>query len=95
MALRGTQTDDMVHHVDQERWSDAVAETIRAERAAAQLSQAELAHRAGIPRMSYIRYETGVRRPSLVQVAQIAQALNVPLSTFARRVEERAEMQGK
>lgn len=45
--------------------------------------------------MSYIRYETGVRRPSLVQVAQIAQALNVPLSTFARRVEERAEMQGK
>ena len=76
--------------MDQDRWSAAVAETIRAERAAAQLSQAELASKAGIPRVTYIRYETGERKPNLVQVARIAEALKIPLSTFARRVEERA-----
>ena len=76
--------------MDQERWSAAIAETIRAERAARKLSQAELAQKAGIPRVTYIRYETGERRPNVVQVAQIAEALGMPLSTFARRIEDRA-----
>lgn len=69
--------------------AEAVAETIRAERAARKWSQAELAARAGIPRVTYIRYETGDRRPSLVQVAQIASALGLSLTAFSRRVEER------
>lgn len=76
---------------DQERWAQVVAETIRAERAAAQLSQAELAAKAGIPRVTYIRYETGERRPNVVQVMQIAEALGMSLSTFVRRVEHRLD----
>ena len=75
----------------EERVAQAVAETIRAERAAAQLSQAELAARAGIPRVTYIRYETGERKPNVVQVMQIAAALGMPLSLFVRRVEHRLE----
>lgn len=73
------------------RWAEAVAETIRAERAAARLSQAELAKRASIPRVSYIRYETGERQPNVVQVAQIADGLGMPLSSFLRRVEARVQ----
>ncbi len=76
--------------MDQERWAAAIAETIRAERAAARLSQAELAKKADIPRVTFTRYETGVRRPNLVQIAQIAEALGISASTFTRRVEERA-----
>ena len=75
--------------MDQESWHAVVAETIRAERAAKRWSQAELAARAGIPRVTFIRYETGERRPNFVQLAQIAEALGMAMSTFARRVEER------
>lgn len=81
----------MDHDRDGPRWDQAVAETIRAERAAAKLSQAEVAKRAGIPRVTYIRYETGERRPSMTQVVQIARALGLTLSGFARLVEDRVE----
>lgn len=81
-------------HDDEKLWSSAVAETIRAERAAARLSQAELAARAGMPRVTYIRYESGVRRPTIVQVMQIAQALGISFQTFAHRIEDRIA-QGK
>lgn len=76
--------------MDQEKWLAAVADTIRAERAAAKLSQAELAARSGIPRVTFIRYETGDRRPNVVQLAQIAEGLRMPFSTLVRRMEERA-----
>lgn len=68
---------------------DAVARTLRAERAAAGLSQAELAERAGIPRPTYLRYERGDRQLSVVQAIQLAQALGMSLVVFASRVEER------
>ena len=71
------------------RWTAAVAETIRAERAAARLTQAELARKAGLPRVTYIRYETGERQPNILQVAQIAEGLGMSVSTFLRRVESR------
>ena len=71
-------------------WSSAVAETLRAERAAARLSQQELARRAGMPRPTYRRYESGERAPNLAQLAQIAAALSMSLSEFAARVEGRA-----
>lgn len=77
-------------HVDKETWQSAAAETIRAERSAANLSQAALAEASGIPRPSYIRYETGERVPNIAQLAAIAQGLNMPFSTFMRRVEDRA-----
>lgn len=76
--------------INPERWDEAASETIRAERAAARLSQAEVAKRAGIPRVSYIRYETGERKPNVVHIAAIAQALNLSFSAFARQIEERA-----
>lgn len=79
----------MEHTRDGPRWDQAVAETIRAERAASRLSQAETAKRAGIPRVTYIRYETGERRPSVSQVAAIAAAFGLRLSSFAARVEDR------
>ena len=69
--------------------ADAVAQTIRAERAARQLSQAETARKAEIPRISYIRYETGEREPTLTQVIKIASAFGLSPSAFIRRVEER------
>lgn len=71
-------------------WDAATAETIRAERAAAKLSQAEVVRRSGISRPSYIRYENGERKPDLAQVASIAEALSIPFTTFARRIEDRA-----
>lgn len=74
-----------------ERWADAVADTIRAERAAAQLTQAELAARAGIPRITYIRYESGERKPNVAQVAAIAEALGMRTSTFLARVQARVD----
>lgn len=75
--------------MDPVAWDAAVAETIRAERAAAKLSQAELARKAEIPRITYIRYETGERRPNIVQVIRISKALGISASTFMGRIEER------
>lgn len=72
-----------------DRWHEAVADTLRAERAAHKLTQAELASKAGIPRITYIRYETGERRPSVVQLAQIANAFGVDFVELARRVRQR------
>ena len=75
--------------IDIEAAAQAVAEAIRAERAAARLSQAEVAARAEMPKVSYIRYESGARRPTLPQVIQIADALGIPLSVLVRRIEDR------
>ena len=76
-------------HIHPSKWDTATADTIRAERAAAQMSQAQLADKAGIPRTSYIRYETGARVPNIAQVAAIAEALDIRLTVFMRRVEDR------
>ena len=75
--------------VDVETAGRAVAETIRAERAAARLSQAEVAERASMSRITYIRYERGERQPTLAQTIQIADALGVPFAEFVRRIEDR------
>lgn len=74
----------------QDRMAEAVSETIRAERAARRLSQAELARKAGIPRATYVRYETGERTPNMAVGFRIAQAMGIPLDVFSRRIEERA-----
>lgn len=78
-----------MNRVDVETAAEAIAETIRAERAATRLSQAEVARRADMTRITYIRYERGERQPSFAQVIQIADALGVPLEVFVRRVEDR------
>lgn len=76
---------------DKARWHRAVADTIRAERAAAELTQAEAAERAAMPRISYIRYESGERHPDMAQIAAIASAFGIPLGVFVRRIVDRVE----
>ena len=78
-------------HMEQEAdaRAAAVAATIRAERAAAQLSQNELASRAGIPRPTYLRYERGDRNIPVVTAIQLAEALGMTFGEFARRIEDR------
>ena len=70
-------------------WSDMVAAQIRAERAAADLTQREVMRRSGIAKSTYIRIEAGVHIADTTELARIAQALGVPLSELFRRVENR------
>ncbi len=68
----------------------AVAATLRAERAAAGLSQVQVADRTGIARTSYRFYEQGERNPDTVQLAQIAEAFGVKFSYLVGEIERRA-----
>lgn len=70
-------------------WSDALAAQIRAERAASGMTQAELIARAGMSRSTYLRIEAGTRVPDVTDLARIAFALGLPLSTLIRRAEDR------
>lgn len=45
--------------------------------------------RSGIPRSTYIRLETGKRVADITQLARIAGALGISVSTFLERVEAR------
>lgn len=73
------------------RQSRIIAETLRAERAAKGLTQKGLAEQAGIPEQTYIRYEKGTRDIPAVLLVRIADALGVPFSIFARRLQERLD----
>lgn len=70
-------------------WSDAVAAQIRAERAAAGKTQAQVYETAGISRSAYLRIEKGTRVVDVSQLARICAVLNLGLSTFFERVEDR------
>lgn len=74
-----------------EHWESAVGATIRAERAARQMSQVEVARAADIPRQTYIRYETGERQPNVAQVAAIAAAFDMPASQLIAEIARRAQ----
>lgn len=71
--------------------SDAVAATIRAERAAAELTQSDMQDRAGIPKQTYIRIEKGQRVVDVTQLAHICAALGLTLEQFMARVGERLD----
>lgn len=60
---------------------------IRAIRKAQNKSQDDLAQHLGVNRATVSKYETGVIEPSLSQLAQIAQFLNVRLDVFLGEVE--------
>ena len=79
-----------MEHDQEARWINAVAETLRAERGIAGLSQAEAARRSGITRSSYRYYEQGVRQPSVDQVAAIAEAFGVTFLHLVAEVQRRA-----
>jgi len=70
-------------------WSQTVAAQIRAERAASGLTQIEVYTRAGIPRSTYLRIERGTHVADTTELAKIADVLDVCMSEFFRRVENR------
>ncbi|NUU17108.1 helix-turn-helix transcriptional regulator [Cellulomonas humilata] len=71
-------------------WTGAVAAQLRAERAAAGLTQEGLAARAGVPRTTYKRMEAGERAISFAQVALVLAALPaLEMSEFVLRAERR------
>ena len=62
-------------------------EVLREVRTEKGLSQEALADRAGLHRTYISQIERGLKSPSLKSLAQIANALGVPLSGLMRRME--------
>ena len=62
--------------------TEAIAQRLAAVRGERGLSQAELAARCRLKRQQINYFETGARTPSLGQLLQIAQALDLPLQRF-------------
>lgn len=69
--------------------AEAVAATLRAERAAASMTQAELAKRAGLGYQTVIRLEKGTRSPTVEQLARLCSALGLSMSELVERAERR------
>jgi transcriptional regulator with XRE-family HTH domain len=67
----------------------ALAAQLRAERAAAGMTQDQLADAAGLHRMVYIRLETAKRHANVGQLVKIAEAVELPLSELLSRAEDR------
>lgn len=70
-------------------WSEAAARTIRAERAAAGLSQAAVIKAADLSRSTYLRLESGERVADISQLAAIALALGIEPTDFVERISAR------
>lgn len=73
---------------ERSEWSDAVAAEIRAQRARAKLTQAEVIERSGLGASTYVRIEQGKRVPDVTQLWRICQALGVPPSELVARAEQ-------
>ena len=65
-----------------EKWMQFVSGKIRAERKKANLTQAELAERSGLPQSHISRLERAVHSPSHVTLEKIARALKIPISNL-------------
>jgi len=74
---------------EQSAWSQTVAAQIRAERAASGLPQVEVYTRAGISRSTYLRIEAGKHVVDTSELAKITRALDITMSEFFQRVENR------
>ena len=79
---------------ERQQWAEAVAATLRAERAVAGLDQAAIARLTGIARSSYRFYEQAARNPDVVQLAQIAEALGITFPYLMSEIDRRAPRQG-
>ena len=79
---------------ERQLWAEAVAATLRAERAVAGLDQAAIARPTGIARSSYRFYEQAARNPDVVQLAMIAEAFGVTFAYLMSEVDRRAPRQG-
>lgn len=67
----------------------AVAAALRAERAAAQLTQHELAQRSGLGYQTVMRLEKGERSPNVSQLAALCAVFGLSMSELVERAEER------
>jgi transcriptional regulator with XRE-family HTH domain len=74
---------------DKSNYSLTVADQVRAERAAARLSQAELYGRAGVARSTYLRIEKGTHIADVTELVRIVRALGLSMPEFFRRVDNR------
>jgi len=74
-----------------QRWANALAATLRAERGVAGKSQAEVERLTGISRSSYRLYEEAKRQPDTVQLVRIAEAFGVSWLYLLGEVERRAK----
>lgn len=69
----------------------AFAAQLRAERAAAGMSQDDLAKASGIGKHTILRIENGQRVMDTAQLGDICRALGITIATFAMRAEERLQ----
>jgi DNA-binding XRE family transcriptional regulator len=74
--------------------SRALAEEIRAQRRAVEMSQEELGKRAGVSRGQVVRIESGERVLDVTQVADFAAALNLDIITLFQGAEARVRAAG-
>lgn len=78
-----------MEHADEIKWTRAVADTLRAERAIAHMTQKKVSDVTGIARTSYRMYEEGTRNPDAVQLAKIAEAFGVKFSHLIEEMQRR------
>lgn len=71
--------------------ADAFAAQLRAERAAAGLTQNDLSKRSGIGVQTIFRIENGDRVMDTSQLGALVKALDISIATFAARAEERLQ----
>lgn len=74
---------------EQGSFSEAVAAQVRAERAARQMTQVDLAEASGLARSTLVRIEKGSRVADATQLHRIMTALGVTMTEFFQRVEGR------
>jgi len=74
--------------------NDAVADEIRAQRRAIEMSQEELGRRAGVSRGQVIRLENKERNLDVSQVDAFAKALGIPMLELFTRAEARLAAEG-
>lgn len=68
---------------------EAVAATLRAERAAADLSQRQVAEASGLSPQTVMRLERAERSPTVVQLVVLASVFGLSASELMRRAEQR------
>lgn len=76
-------------------WSDAVAATVRAERARRGLIQRDVIERSGIPRSTYVKIESGVHVADTTEIAHICGAFGLGLGEFFHLVEDEVMRQSR
>lgn len=74
-----------------ERLQNATGRQIKAERAALEMTQAELAEKIGKDKQTVMRYENGKRDIPVDDLALMSRAFGISLIELLRRAEERIE----